>query len=188
MPEYSLITIWKIFANDCRKITKRVVCEKERLGAVAKQLKINPVSARQKENLRKWMPSACANSHLRRFQHSRLKATKWFILCLSIVYRKTGFSQMFLGIRPDFGVPMLSGRSPSFLFLLPMQNWGWPDQKWVLPRLKLLKLGNNSLIQSLNYIIQALDCIIQTLDCIIQTMNWRKGGGSDKFMSRHRQE
>ena len=36
MPEYSLITIWKIFANDCRKITKREVCEKEGLGAFAK--------------------------------------------------------------------------------------------------------------------------------------------------------
>lgn len=53
MPEYSLITIWKIFANDCRKITKREVCEKERLGAVAKRLIINPVSTRQKGNLRK---------------------------------------------------------------------------------------------------------------------------------------
>ena len=53
MPEYSLITIWKIFANDCRKITKREVCEKEGLGAVAKRLIINPVSARQKEYLRK---------------------------------------------------------------------------------------------------------------------------------------
>ena len=53
MLEYSLITIRKIFANDCRKITEREVCEKEGLGAFTKRLKINPVSARQKGNLRK---------------------------------------------------------------------------------------------------------------------------------------
>ena len=78
---------------------------------------------------------------------------------------------MFLGFRADFVVPILLGRSLSCSLLLPMQNWAWPDQKLVLTRLKLLKQGNNSLIQSLNCIIHALDYIIQALDYKIQAMN-----------------
>ena len=70
------------------------------------------------------MPSACANSHLRRFQHSLYKASKWVILCLSTAYLKTGFSQMFLGFRADFVVPILLGRSLSCSLLFAHAKLG----------------------------------------------------------------